>query len=586
MPPAAKAAPPPSDSVVTLRQHLDKRMASLRPDRMSYWNHWRELSDYILPRRGRFLLTPNQGSRGDPRNQKIVDSTATLAARTLASGMMAGITSPARPWFRLSAGDSAAAQSIPVKLWLDEVTKRMMRVFARSNFYNALAVMYEELGVFGTAVMIILDDHEEVIRCHPLTVGEYYLANSDRQAVNTVYREFPLTVAQVVEQFGEEACSATVRSLYRSGQLDTEVMIGHAIEPNDTQVADSPAASRMPFRSVYWEMGSGQALVLAQSGFREFPACAPRWHLMGNDVYGRSPGMDALGDVKALQVEQKRKAQAIEKMVNPPMVADVALKNQPATLLPGGVTYLPGNTAGVGFKPVYEVTPPLAGLVEDIQEVQKRINQAFYADLWLMISELDSVRTATEINERKEEKLLMLGPVLERLNAELLDPAVKRTFAVMSRAGLLPPAPRELQHQPLQIQYVSVLAQAQKAVATSSIERLVAFVASLATTRPEAADKVDFDVLVDEYADLVGVSPKAIVPQAQVMRVRQAKAQQQQALAAHQQMLQTGTAVAKGARDLAQAKLGDGNLLQTAVAGLARQMAQPAATAPAQPESP
>ncbi len=586
MPPAAKTAPPPSDSVMPLRQHLDQRMGSLRPDRMSYWNHWRELSDYILPRRGRFLLTPNQGNRGDPRNQKIIDSTATLAARTLASGMMAGITSPARPWFRLSVGDAAAADSTAVKLWLDEVGRRMLGVFAKSNFYNALATMYEELGVFGTAVMIILEDSEDVIRCHPLTVGEYYLANSDRQAVNTVYREFPLTVAQVVEQFGEESCSATIRSLYRTGQLDTEVMIGHAIEPNDTQVVEDPATRGMPFRSVYWELGSGQTMVLGRRGFREFPVCAPRWHLMGNEVYGRSPGMDALGDVKALQVEQKRKAQAIEKMVNPPMVADVALKNQPATLLPGGVTYLPGNAAGVGFKPVYEVTPPLAGLVQDIQEVQKRIQQAFYADLWLMISELDSVRTATEINERKEEKLLMLGPVLERLNAELLDPAVKRTFGVMSRAGLLPPAPRQLQRQTLQVEYISALAQAQKAVATTGIERLVAFVASLATTQPDAADKVDFDELVNEYADLLGTSAKAIRPQAQVLKIRQAKAQQAAALQAHQQMIQTGTAVAKGARDLAQAKIGGRNLLEVAVNKLAGGLPQPAPAAPAQPETP
>ncbi len=569
MPPAPPNRPPPASTVLELRQHLDRRLGSLRAGRMSYLLHWRELSDYILPRRGRFLVTPNQGNRGEPRNEKIIDSTGTLAARTLASGMMAGITSPARPWFRLTLSDPEAARDTAVRLWLDEVAKRMARVFAKSNFYNSLAVLYEELGVFGTGAMIILEDFEDVIRCQTLTVGEYFLANSDRQAVNTLYREFPLTVGQVVAQFGEAACTPTVLALYRTGQLDMEVMIGHAVEPNDDELVAVSFAEGMPYRSVYWELGSSQSLILAARGFREFPVCAPRWAVVGNDVYGRSPGMDALGDVKALQVEQKRKAQAIEKMVNPPMVADVSLKNQPATLLPGGVTYLPGNAAGVGFRPVYEVDPPLPGLVQDIAEVQARIGKAFYADLWLMMSELDGIRTATEINERKQEKLLMLGPVLERVQAEMLDPAIKRAFAVMARAGLLPPAPPPLRRQSLQVEYTSMLAQAQKSVATAGIERLMGFVATLAPSRPDVADNIDYDEVVDEYAALVGVSPRIVLPPPAVAQLRQARQQQAAAAQAQQQAVQTGTAVARGALDLSEARIGNHNLLETAAQAVA-----------------
>jgi len=557
------AAPPfsPAKTADTtrLRSHVDRRLASLRNERASYLNHWRDLSEYILPRRGRFLAAANQGNKGDPRNQRIIDSTGTLAARTLASGMMAGITSPARPWFRLTLGDNPLVDTSPVKLWLDEVTRRMMRVFAKSNFYNALAVLYEELGVFGTAAMVIVEDFEDVIRCQPLTVGEYCLANSERMAVDTLFREFSLTIGQLAGQFGLENCSATVRSLHASGQIDREVMVGHAIEPNQDIEADDPSARGMPWRSVYWEIGGSQTQVLAVRGFREFPVCAPRWHLMGNEVYGRSPGMDALGDVKALQVEQKRKAQAIEKMVNPPMLADASLKNQPATLLPGGVTYLPGAANAVGFKPVYEVSPPLPGLVADIQETQRRIQQAFYADLWLMISQLDTVRTATEINERKEEKLLMLGPVLERFHAECLNPAIVRTFAVMNRANLLPPAPPGLVADSLQVEYISMLAQAQKAVATTGIERLAGFVGNIAGAHPAVLDKIDFDEAIDEYADMLGVSPKLVLPQAQVAAIRQQKAQQAASAAA----MQNAQAMVQGAATLSKIDVGGGqNALQ------------------------
>ena len=523
---AAHPSPSEADRIISLRQYLGRRLSALRAERMSWWTHWQDLSDYILPRRGRFLISPNQGNRGDPRNQKIIDSSGTLAARTLASGLMAGLTSPARPWFRLTLRDPQLAQSDQVRAWLDDVGSRMMQVFAKSNFYNALAVLYEELGVFGTGAMLLLEDNEDVIRCYTLTAGEYFLAHSERLSVNTLYREFTLTVSQLVQKFGLNACSATVRSLYAGGYLDREVVVAHAIEPDDTPIMPGQALTRLPWRSVYWESGSGYSNVLDIRGFNEFPVCAPRWNLVGNDVYGRSPGMDALGDIRALQIEQKRKAQAIEKMVNPPMVADAALKNQPASLLPGGVTFVPGGGTGIGFKPVYEVNPPLDGLVEDIREVQSRISQAFYADLWLMISQLDDVRTAAEIAARREEKLLMLGPVLERLHAELLNPAIRRTFNIMARSGGLPPLPPGLPVQDIHIDFVSPLAQAQKAAALGSVERLMAFVGQLAPSAPSVLDKIDFDETVNEYADMLGVSTKLLAPESQVDATRQARAQQ------------------------------------------------------------
>lgn len=555
------------DDVADLRRYLDRRMNTLRQERLSWWSHWQDLSDYILPRRGRFLISANQANRGDPRNQKIIDSTGTLAARTLASGMMAGLTSPARPWFRLSVKNPAVADQALVKEWLDEVAKRIMATLAKSNFYNALAVAYEELGVFGTAVMLILEDPEDVIRCHALTAGEYFLANSERLAVNTLYREFTLTVGQVAAQFGLDACSATVRSLYATGYVDREVMIGHAIEPNEAPVEPGLPWTKMPWRSVYWELGTGQTQVLDVRGFWDFPVCAPRWHLVGNDVYGRSPGMDALGDIRALQIEQKRKAQAIEKMVNPPMLADAALKNQPASLLPGGVTYLPGSSTGIGMRPIYEVNPPLDGLIQDIQEVQGRINQAFYADLWLMISQLDDVRSAAEIAARKEEKLLMLGPVLERLHGELLSPALARVFGIMSRNKLLPPPPPGLGPNDLSVEYVSMLAQAQKSVSLGGIERLLTFVGQVAPSAPQTLDKIDVDEAVDEYADLLGVSPRLLRQQSEVEQIRQSRQAAQQT----QQQMQTTAEMLKDAERASKVRVApDTNAVEMMIDGIKR----------------
>ncbi len=541
-----------------LRKYLDRRLVSLRTDRWSYWQHWRQLSDFILPRRGRYLMSPNQATRGDPVGSRMINETPIFALRTLAAGLMAGLTSPARPWFRLTLRDIDSVDNTPVRLWLDEVTKRILNVLSQSNAYNALHVIYEELGCFGTGCMLVETDYEDVIRCQTLTAGEYYLASSGRNEIDTLYREYVLTVGQVVERFGLTAASPQVKSLWISGQLDKEINVAQAIEPNDDRAPQIPGLRGRKYRSIIWEWGQSQTLVLELKGYYELPFCAPRWHVIGNDSYGRSPGMEALGSSKMLQQLEKRTAQAIDKVLNPPMVADVSMKNEPASLLPGGVTYV-ANMQASGFKPAYQVPPDIRGAEEKIAKCEDRINRAFFADLFLMISQLDTVRTATEIIERKQEKMLMLGPFLERSQFELINPFIDRTFAIMFRAGLVPPPPPEIGGNALNIECVSTLADAQKSTATTGIERLVAFVGNLAAAKPDTLDNVDFDEAVREYADLIGVTQKLIVAQQKRDAARKARAQQ---MAAAQQA-QLAMAGVKGAKTLSETDVGGGqNALQ------------------------
>lgn len=552
-------------AAANLRQYCDNRLNQLRTERYSWWLAWRELADYIIPRRYKWLITPNQGNRGSPINQRIVDSTGTLAVRTLAAGMMSGITSPARPWFKLTLEDQDLAEYQPVQVWLETVQKRMLRVFADSNFYNAMHVAYEDLAVFGTAPMLVYEDFDDVIHCYNPCAGEYFLAQNWKLEVDTFYREFVQNAAQVVGEFGIENVSDSVKSLYgdAGNGKDREIIVGHAIEPMDGR-----------YRETYWELGSSQEKVLRVRWYDENPALAARWYCVANDVYGRSPGMDALGDIKQLQVETKRKAQGIDKMVNPPLVADVSLKNEPASVLPGGITYVNSTALQNGFKPVYEVQPRLQEMMLDIQEVQKRVKECFFYDLFLMISQLDTVRTATEIAVRKEEKLIALGPVLERFQNEFLDPVIERTFNIMMRAsvpfwrgetmaGLLPPPPPELETMHLEVEYVSMLAEAQKAIFTTPIERLLQLAGNLTAVRPDAMDKIDVDAAIDSYANALGCSPKIIVPQERVNEIRAQRAAQQQGAALLDQTL----AGVKGAEILSKTNLGGGQSALSAMVG-------------------
>lgn len=529
------------------RKSLDRRLGELTTERSSFIRHWQDLSDYILPRQARFTVTDR--NRGDRKNTKIIDNTATLAVRTLSSGMMSGITSPARPWFSLRTPDPALNEYTPVKMWLDLVKSRMQEVFLRSNLYTTLPITYGDLGVFGTNAFAVLEDDEDVIRCYPFPIGSYALGTSYRGNTDSIYREYQMTVRQLVGQFGLANCSQAVRNAWDRGNGETWIDVVHAVEPNP-EYNERKAESRYKrFRSVYYERGAEGDNMLREAGFDDFPVMASRWSLTGEDIYGHSPGMDALGDIKALQLEQKRKAQAIDKMVNPPMVAPSSLRNQRASLLPGDVTYVDVQSGQAGFSPAYEINPRINELMLDIQENQGRIRRAFFEDLFLMIAnDQRSNITAREIQERHEEKLLMLGPVLERLNDELLDPLIDRTFNIMMRMNLLPPPPKELQGMDLSVEYTSVMAQAMKLTGITGIERFVAFAGQVAQAKPEVLDKIDFDQTLDEYAAMVGTPPSMVRDDDAVAAMRKQRAEQEQAMqqaALAQQGAQTAKALSE-----------------------------------------
>lgn len=550
----------------SLRQRLERRLGGLKTERSSWETHWRDLATHFKPRRGRWHL--GDVNRGGNKHQAIIDSTPTMAARTLASGMMAGLTSPARPWFRLASPDPELNEFGAVKEYLYICESRMREVFSKSNLYNVLPTIYGELGTFGTTAASVFEDAQDVLRLYPHTIGSYYLATSERGEVDTLYREFQLTVRQLCQRFGLDKLSVRTRDMYQRGEFEQKIDVIHAIEANDQVNIFKRDHRGMPFRSVYFERGGkhtgqqtapfGENQLLRESGFREFPVLAPRWDVLDENIYGDSPAMDCLGDAKAVQIQQRRKAQAIDKMVNPPMVGSSSLRNQHASLLPGGITYVDSPSPGDGFRPAYTVNPQIEHLVMDIRETEERINRAMFADLFMMLMMSDRRQiTAREVEERHEEKLLMLGPVLERLNDELLDPLIDRTFAIMNRQGMLPMPPQELQGAELRVEYISILHQAQKMVATAGMERFTAFVGALAQGKPEVLDKLDADQAVDEYAESMGVPPKLVVPDEKVMLIRQQRAQQMQA----QQAMEQAQPLARAAKDMSETNMEGNNAL-------------------------
>jgi hypothetical protein len=544
----------------TPRDRLYSRWGALKTERSTYVQHWKEISDYLLPRSGRYFVTDR--NKGERRHNNIYDSTGTRALRVLGAGLMGGATSPARPWFRLATADPDMMDFAPVKLWLSQVQRQMLDIFQRSNTYRSLHSMYEEIGAFGTGAAIVMDDYDDVIRHHVLTTGEYAIAQNYRGEIVTMYREFQKTVGELMGEFGRENCSQTVRNLYDRGSLDSWVSIIHAIEPRADRDLRKYDDMNMAFKSCYFEIGADAGKFLRESGYKTFPGLVPRWSVVGGDIYGSSPGMEALGDIKQLQHEQLRKAQGIDYMTRPPLQAPSSMKNHAIDMLPGGTTYVDMAGPSAGVKTMFEVRLDLNHLLADIQDVRGRINQTFYTDLFLMLASAPKNNmTATEVAERHEEKLLMLGPVLERLHNELLDPLIERTFTRMIEANLVPPPPEELQGVDLNVQYVSMLAQAQRAVATNGIDRFVGNLGAVAQYKPDVLDKFDSDKWADAYSDMLGVDPELIVSNERVAMIRSQRAQ----AAAEAQVQAQNAQAAATAKDAAAAGGGGADGLTNAM---------------------
>ena len=527
-----------------LREKVQSRWDALKEERSSWMSHWKDISEVLLPRAGRFLPTENNRG-GKAAFRKILDSTGTRALRTLSGGMMSGMTSPARPWFRLTTFNPELDESYEVKVWMSQVTSLMQMVFYKSNTYRALQMAYEELGAFGTSATLIYDDFDRVIHCHPLTIGEFAIATDSRGRVNTVYREFRMTVAMLVQEFGLENVSRKVKDLYERGQMDEWVEVINAIEPRTERDPRKTDAKNMPYLSVYFEKSSDKGKVLRETGFTEFPAMCARWSVTGGDIYGTSPGMEALGDLCQLQQMQFRKSQAIDYKVHPPVLIPSEMKNMGTQFLPGGVIPYSNAQQAQQIRSAYMVDLDLNSLLVDIQDVRQRINEAFYRDIFmLMVNSTDKTMTATEVTERHEEKMLLMGPVLERLNAEMLDPLINIVFNKLVQADLLPPLPEDLQGQQLNVEFISILAQAQKAISTNSVDRMFSVLGNLAGMKPDIVDNVDLDFWPQWYADALGVDPRFIVSGKKVAVIREQRAQAEQQAAAMEQ-LQGATQAAK-----------------------------------------
>ena len=543
------------------------RVGGMKRLRSSFDDHYLDLANFVTPRRGRFNNGSERNRSARSYWSEIINSRGTQALRTAQAGMFNGIMSPSRPWFQLRLEDPALTEFRPVKQYLFDTRNVMLDLFNATNLYHAAPLMLKEQIQFGTACMSHEDSVLNFAHFQTHTVGSYYIEHDDEQRVNAVAREFEMNCFQIIKKFSpslrdiNQDISTEIRTAYDNGEYDRMFKVVHFVFENPDYIPDSRKPMERKYLSVYFEeASSGNDKYLAKKGHDFFPFYCPRWDTTNEDIYGTDcPGMSVLGDVRQLQFQEKRKAQGLDKIVHPPLHGPSALKNSPIRNLPGGVTLYDSISNSQGLRSVYELNLPLQHMVVDMEKVEGRINEGYFVDLFLAISAMDGIqpRNELELTQRNQERLLQLGPVLEREFTEFLDPLIERTYIQAERAGLLPPLPPELDNDNTFItpKYVSSLAIAQRMVATGAIERLANFTGALAGLGfEEALDRFDVDEAVDEWASLSGVPPSVVVPVDEAQQVREARARERQRIAA----IEAGQGVAQIARTAGDTNTGEG----------------------------
>ena len=555
---------------------LNQRRAELERERQSWKRDWQDLSPYFLPRKCRFLEDGERSNEGGLRRGSL-DSTGIYAMRDLAAGLHGGMTSPARAWFKLSLQNSELEGARDVRLWLDEVERRMRDILHRSNFYNAVHQVYEELATFGTAFMFEMPDTRTGVRFHTMTIGEYCIDADEHGRVDTVFRVMDMTLRQLVRKFGLDKLPEHLRHMWESQRNWNErFKVVHAVYPRDDRDPDKIDGKNKPWASVHYldgpNSGHGSGgdtypCFLSEGGYDEFPGFGVRWDVTGGDVYGRSPGMDTLPDCVLLQSMTTSMLKALHKEVDPPMV--VAGKDKGVNLLPGGVTFVdPMQGQGQGVYPAMQLRHNIQGTAAAIAQIQQQVREGLFNSLFRMLLNSDRRNiTAREIAAKEEEKMVLIGPVLERMHDELLIPITNRTFNLMAAGNFLPPWPEEMGGQPIKVEFVSVLAQAQKMVGTGAIERYVGFIGQMAQMAPEVLDAVNPDKVADAYGEYLGVDAVIIRSQEERDQMREQRAQQQAQMQQQQEQMAATQMMMQGAQVLGQAKMGQGSALDALIGG-------------------
>ncbi len=500
-----------------LAAELKNNLARLMDKRSTWESHWQECADFMQPRKAEIN---KERQRGDKRNIQIFDATAIHASELLAASLHGMLTSSANRWFSLRYKENLLNESDEAKEWLEDAIDKMYLAFGRSNFQQEVFEVYHDLICFGTACLMIEEDENDIVRFSSRHIKEFYVQENKKGLVDTIYRRFKMPVQAAIDKFGFDNFSRSTQNLFKKEPFE-EIELVHVVRPRNIYNERKEDKKNMPFQSIYFEFGEGHIINIG--GFKEMPYVVPRYLKASTEIYGRSPAMNALPDVKVLNKMVETALKAAAKQVDPPLLVPDDSMLSPIRMSAGSLNYYRSGSRD-------RIEPLNIGQQTSVtlnQENQRReaIAKMFHIDQLMVTA--NRTMTATEVLQRNEEKMRILGPVMGRLQSELLQPMILRVFNIMLRNKLLQPAPEILNNQEIDIEYVSPMALAQKGQELQSLMRGLELFAQIGQIAP-VQDYIDENGLIKQIIRITGLPARMIKSDKQVAALREQKAAAQQ----------------------------------------------------------
>jgi len=498
---------------------LLKRYSTLQQQRSNWEHHWQEVADYICPRKADIT---KKRSGGDKRSELIFDGTAIHAAELMAASLHGMLTNPSTPWFDLRYQNDDLNSDDEAKEWLESAVDVMYQHMARSNFAEQIHELYSDLVVFGTGVIFTESDGDDGFRFSTRHIAECYVSENESGRVDTVYRRYKTTARAAVRQFGEQNVTQRIAKL-NTDDMYAEIELLHIVTPREDRDPRKKNTKNMPFASVY--IDPDEKMIIGESGYDELPYCIPRFLKASFEMgYGRSPSMTALPDTKMINKMSEVVIRASQLQIHPPLMVPDDGFMLPVRTTPGGLNFYRSGTRD-RIEPLnIGANNPLGEHM--LEQRRQAIRSAFYVDQLTLGT--GPQMTATEVIQRTEEKMRLLGPVLGRLQAELLQPLINRCFAILSRQKAFEPAPASLQDDSIDIEYVSPLAKAQRSSEIQGVMQMTEFLMPLMQVDQTVIDHIDMDGLAKHIIKVTGTPATVVRGEGEIAGLRDQRAQQQQ----------------------------------------------------------
>jgi hypothetical protein len=526
--PAPKKQPTAKDqSGRTVPEMVLYRFEQLKAGRTNWDTYWQELAEYFIPNKDDVY---GFRSGGEEKFNKLYDSTSVQALENLSASLHGMMTNPASVWFALSTGDTALDTDPEVAKYLETCTRIMIDTFNKSNFQEEIHEVYMDLGGIGTTVLDMEEDEVDDIRFRSRPIYSSYISENSKAVVDTLYRSEKMSLRNIKERFGDQIFKDKEdlnRKLEKDPEQTEEVVFG--IEP------DKERKGKFIGRWV----SKTYKYLLDEAAYHSWPFAVPRWTKINTEVYGRCPAMKCLPDVRMLNAVMRTTIRGLQKVVDPPLMIPDNGFLLPINTTPGG-----SNFYRAGIKDRIEPFPTTArpdiGL-DFVDNIRKRVEQAFYSDQLQLIQQRDM--TATEVMQRTDERLRFLGPILGRLNNELLKPIIDRTFDILSRRGKFPKPPLALSRKPdLRIIYTSQIAKAQRTGEANTLQKVLQVSLPVVQAQPDVMDNFNGDKIVRYNASLFGLPTEFLNDPKDIKATRAARAKaQQDAMAAQQENIAADT---------------------------------------------